>query len=94
MIAAARHAEFSPANGFVPNLLNQAGAHTWPIVGATYVLIPTNAADPRRSAQVLQFVTWAFEHGDTSAERLHYVPLPTAVKQQLLSNLRAALRVN
>ena len=94
VIAAANHAEFTPANGFVPNLLNQAGANTWPIVGATYLLIPTNAADPRRSAQVLQFVTWAFEHGDASAARLHYVPLPTAVKQELLRNLRAAIRVN
>ncbi len=94
VIAAALNAEFTPANGFVPNLLNQAGDQTWPIVGATYLLIPTNAANPDRSRRVVEFVNWAFEHGDASAARLHYVPLPATVKHQLLQTLRDRLQIN
>jgi len=94
VIAAALNAEFTPANGFVPNLLNQAGDQTWPIVGATYLLMPTNPVDATRSERVIQFITWAFEHGDASAARLHYVPLPRTVKDQLLQELRTRINPN
>ena len=94
VISAAQSAQFTAANGFVPDLLNQTGATTWPIVGATYVLIPNNPVSVERSRRVVEFISWAFEHGDASAARLHYVPLPSAVKQELLSNLRAALQIN
>lgn len=92
--ATAAQAEFTAANGFVPQLLNQSGANSWPIVGATYLLIPTNQSDAAVNRRVFDWVQWAFTHGDASAERLHYVPLPDAVKATLLQALHTALNLN
>lgn len=91
--ATAAQAQFTAESGFVPQLLNQSGATSWPIVGATYLLIPTNQADATINKRTYDWVQWAFAHGDESAERLHYVPLPDAVKSTLLTALRQALRV-
>lgn len=92
--ATAAQAEFTAENGFVPQLLNQRGNTSWPIVGATYLLIPTNNNDAAVNQRVFDWVQWAFAHGDTSAERLHYVPLPDSVKATLLAALHGALRLN
>lgn len=94
VISAAQQAEWQASNGFVPNLLNQSGDSTWPIVGATYLLLPLNATDPTRTRSVVRFMEWFWANGNTSAERLHYVPLPESVKQQLLSELRTRLNIN
>lgn len=91
--ATAAQAQFTPENGFVPQLLNQSGANSWPIVGATYLLIPTNQSDVTINKRVFDWVQWAFGHGDASAIRLHYVPLPDAVKATLLAALYEALRL-
>lgn len=94
VIETASNAVWTVDNGFVPNLLNQAGERSWPIVGATYILLPLNAPDPAKTRSVVRFVEWFWANGNTSAERLHYVPLPDAVKQQLLSTLRTRLSIN
>jgi phosphate transport system substrate-binding protein len=62
-------------------LVDEPGANSWPITGATWVIMykkPANAAD---SAKALNFFKWAYANGDKSAQELQYVPLPdNAVK--------------
>jgi len=89
--ATASAAEFTAENNFVPDLLDQTGANSWPIVGATYLLIPTNNPDRASNRRLVQFIQWCFDNGDGAAERLHYVPLPPQVKQTLLAALRERL---
>lgn len=89
---AASSAVFEESNGFVPDLLNQSGDDVWPIVAATYLLIPTNSTDRIKTQNVIRFIEWCFNNGDQMAERLHYVPLPTEVKTKLVSSLRQRIR--
>ncbi len=58
-------------------LTNEPGASSWPIVGASFVLLP--AAGPARDA--FAFFDWAMNSGARVASDLDYVPLPAdAVK--------------
>lgn len=78
-MAAAGAADWS-VPGFAANVVNTAGANSWPIVAPTFILLPTNPADAARSANVRRFFDWAFREGDTLAQELEYIPLPQATK--------------
>ncbi|MCW5746603.1 MAG: phosphate ABC transporter substrate-binding protein PstS [Alphaproteobacteria bacterium] len=77
--AAAANADWSSAPGFALLLTEQPGDASWPITGATFILMHKKPADPTRAADVLKFFDWAYAKGDKLAEDLHYVPMPDAV---------------
>ena len=77
----------------VPDLINQPGQLTWPIMGATYILIPTNPPQAMRSRAVTDWITWALTNGDGAAERLFYVPLPATIKQQVQQQMRERIQL-
>ena len=81
--AAAAGADWAGAQNFAVDLNDQPGAKSWPIVSATFVLVPTNPADPAKGAAVLKFFDWAFTNGDATAKKLEYVALPASVKTQV-----------
>jgi phosphate transport system substrate-binding protein len=77
--AAASGADWSKAPGFYLLLLDQPGAASWPITGATFLLLRQDTPAAKRQ-QVLDFVDYAFASGDAQADKLNYVPLPAEVK--------------
>jgi phosphate transport system substrate-binding protein len=81
--AAAAGADWAGAKDFAVDLNDQPGAKSWPIVAATFVLVPTNPADAAKGAAVLKFFDWAFANGDAEAKKLEYVALPASVKAQV-----------
>ncbi len=80
--AAATQADWSQAKNGVANMLALPGANTWPIVSATYVLVPTKPTDPAKTRAALAFFSWAFANGDNMANDLGYVPLPDVAVAQ------------
>ena len=78
--AAAAGADWNGAQNFAVDLLDTPGANAWPIVSATFVLLPTDPKNPERSAAVLKFFDWAYSHGAATARSLQYVPLPAEVQ--------------
>jgi len=74
--AAAAKASWDPSQGFAVSLTDQPGADSWPIVGASFILIPSQPPDPERAKEVLKFFDWAFKNGGDAANKLDYVPLP------------------
>jgi phosphate transport system substrate-binding protein len=77
--AAAANADWANAPGFYQILTDQPGAKSWPIAGATFILMHATAEDPAAAAEALRFFSWAYEKGGKMAEDLDYVPLPGAV---------------
>jgi phosphate transport system substrate-binding protein len=78
--AAAANADWSKApQGFSLMLNNQPGEKSWPIVGATYILVYKGQADAAKGKAILKFFDWAYKHGADLAKNLHYVPLPDNV---------------
>ncbi len=78
-MAAAANADWEGTPGFGVILTNEAGAATWPIAGATFILIHKQPRDPVAAAEALKFFSWAYAKGDKMAEELDYVPMPDKV---------------
>ncbi|MCA3239857.1 MAG: phosphate ABC transporter substrate-binding protein PstS [Rubrivivax sp.] len=76
--AAAAGAEWSKS--FYQILTQQPGAGSWPITGATFILMHAKQDKPAQGSASLKFFEWAFNNGDGMATELEYVPLPAAVK--------------
>jgi phosphate transport system substrate-binding protein len=74
--AAATNADWEKAPGYYVILTNQAGAKSWPITGASFIIMYKNAKDATASLQALQFFDWAYKNGGAMASQLDYVPLP------------------
>ena len=79
--AAAAGADWSKS--FYQILTNQPGAKSWPLTGATFILMHKQQDKPEQAAATLKFFDWAYKNGDKTAEDLDYVPMPAAVKQQI-----------
>ena len=79
--AAAAGAEW--AKTFYQILTNQPGAQSWPITGATFILMHKVQDKPAEAATALKFFDWAYKNGDKAADDLDYVPMPASVKQQI-----------
>ena len=77
--AAAANADWEKSDHYYVVLTNQSGATSWPIAGATFILIHTQPQDPAAAAEALKFFAWAYKKGDKMAEELDYVPMPDQV---------------
>ena len=79
--AAAAGAEW--AKSYYQILTHQPGAQSWPITGATFILMHKVQDKPAEAAAALKFFDWAYKNGDKTADDLDYVPMPPSVKQQI-----------
>ncbi len=85
--AAAAGADWFGTPGMGISLVNQKGAKSWPITGATFVLMYKNPADKAASQEALKFFDWAFKNGKQLAAELDYVALPDALTAQIRSRV-------
>jgi phosphate transport system substrate-binding protein len=77
--AAARSANWEGTPGFGVILSNEAGADSWPIAGASFILVHKQPDDPAAVGAALKFFDWAYAKGGKLAEDLDYVPMPAKV---------------
>jgi phosphate transport system substrate-binding protein len=77
--AAAAGADWANAKGFYLVLTNEPGAESWPISGASFILIYKKPDSPAAVLTALHFFDWAYKKGDQMAEDLAYVPVPDSV---------------
>ncbi len=77
--AAAANADWAHAPGFYLVLTDQPGEASWPITGASFILVHKRQKNLKKARAVLEFFAWAFGRGDRMATALDYVPMPDAV---------------
>lgn len=77
--AAASSADWENSSGYYIVLTNQLGARSWPITGASFILIHTQQKDAARIRELLSFFDWSYKHGQELARSLDYVPIPESV---------------
>lgn len=77
--AAAAGAKWEQAPGFYEILTDEPGKTSWPIAGATFILMHKEQADPAKAKEVLDFFHWAYNNGGKMAQELDYVPMPEKV---------------
>lgn len=76
--AAAAGADWSKT--FYQVLTNQPGNTSWPITGATFIMMHKVQDKPAQAAASFKFFDWAYKNGDATAGSLDYVPMPPSVK--------------
>ena len=90
--AAAAGADWKNAPGFGAILTNQAGKTSWPITGASFILLHVKQDKPQNAVEVMKFYDWAFKNGQKMAEELDYVPLPPALVAQIEDAWKAQVK--
>ncbi|MBD8531114.1 MULTISPECIES: phosphate ABC transporter substrate-binding protein PstS [unclassified Massilia] len=90
--AAAASADWAKAPGFAVVLTDQPGKASWPITGASYILLHKSQADGVKGKEVLKFFDWAYKNGDAAAAELDYVPMPDAVTKLVQDAWRANVK--
>ena len=84
--AAAANADWSKAQDFNLLLTNQPGKDSWPITGATFILMHKQQNKPDIAREVINFFAWAYQNGGKLAEELDYVPMPENVVKLVEQN--------
>jgi phosphate transport system substrate-binding protein len=79
--AAAAGADWSKS--FYQVLTEQPGKDSWPITGATFILMHTVQDKPAQATASLKFFDWAYANGDKAATDLDYVALPDSLKAMI-----------
>lgn len=61
------------------SISNGPGDKTYPISSFTWLLIPSQIANPAKKKAITDFLTWMLADGQKDAQALSYAPLPAAV---------------
>ena len=81
--AAAAGADWKSVPGMGVVLTDQAGNDSWPITGASFILIHQKQDKADSGREVLKFFDWSFKNGAKMADELDYVPIPDAVVKEI-----------
>ncbi len=90
--AAAESAQWMNAKDFNLVMTNAPGANAYPITASTFVLMPRQPNDKRRSDASVAFFKYALERGQDQANKLDYVPLPAALVKQIEGYIAAGIK--
>src|SRR5689334_5714958 len=77
--SAVANANWTAALASYASLADRAGSQTWPVTGATFVLIHKQQQKRPAAVEMLKFFDWTFRAGAKLAEELEYVPMPADV---------------
>ncbi len=78
---ATANANWNADTHFAEILTDEPGADSWPISGATFILMQKTQDNPDKAKAILKFFAWAYTDGQKMTTDLDYVPLPdNAVK--------------
>jgi phosphate transport system substrate-binding protein len=90
--AAAANADWAHAAGYHLILTNQPGDKSWPITGASFILVYANPPDPAATGAALKFFDWAYKSGAKMAADLDYVPLPDSLVAQVRNTWKTQIK--
>ncbi len=90
--AAAEFADWAKAPAFGEVLTNEPGKTSWPITGATFVVIQKKTDKPESTKEVLKFFEWTFKNGAPEAALLDYVPIPPNVANLIEASWKADVK--
>ena len=85
--AAAAGTDWSKIPGMGTFITNASGAKSWPITGASFILLYKNPENKANAAEVIKFFEFAFKDGKKMAEELDYVPMPDATTDFIRKNV-------
>jgi phosphate transport system substrate-binding protein len=85
--AAAAGTDWAKIPGMGTFITNAPGAKSWPITGASFILMYKEPGNKANAAEVLKFFDFAFKEGKKMAADLDYVPMPDATTDFIRRNV-------
>jgi phosphate transport system substrate-binding protein len=73
-------------------LTDSTGPKSWPIAGATFILVPKQPKDTAATGEALKFFAWAYKNGGKMAEDLDYIPMPASVVSMIEANWKKDIK--
>jgi phosphate transport system substrate-binding protein len=92
--AAAANADWAHADSYYLVLTDQPGAASWPITGASFILVYATPPDAAATGAALKFFDWAFKNGTQMANELDYVPLPAGLITQIQNTWNTQIKAS
>jgi phosphate transport system substrate-binding protein len=90
--AAAAGADWNSVPGMGVVLTDQPGKASWPMTGASFILIHKLQEKPENAKEVLKFFEWSFKNGGKMADELDYVPMPDPVVKLIQSVWKSQIK--
>jgi phosphate transport system substrate-binding protein len=69
------------------SMTNASGKDSYPIAGATWLLVYSQQKDPAKGKKLVEFLKWAVTKGEDMAKDLDYAPLPANVRDRVLKRI-------
>ena len=69
------------------SITNAPGDGSYPIAGATWLLVYQDQKDAAKGKKIVEFLKWALTKGETRARDLDYAPLPAALRDRVLQRV-------
>lgn len=91
--AAAANADWVNSPGYYVVLTDQPGEKSWPITGASFILVYKEQKDNLTTEAMLKYFNWCLKHGGDLAAKLHYVPLPESVVTLIQNSWKNEIKV-
>lgn len=85
--AAAAGTDWAKIPGMGTFITDAAGAKSWPITGASFILLYKNPENNAKAAEVMKFFDFGFKEGKNMALELDYVPMPDATTDFIRKNV-------
>jgi len=89
---AAAGADWAKTPGMYLILTDQPGKLSWPMTGASFILMHKVQAKPENAKEVLKFFEWSYKNGDRMASELDYVPMPDGVVRLIQSTWKSSIK--
>jgi phosphate transport system substrate-binding protein len=71
------------------SMVNAPGEKSYPVAGATWLLVYGEQKNAAKGAKLVEFLKWAFTEGEKMAATLDYAPLPDSVQRRVLARVNA-----
>ena len=71
---------------------DQLGKDSWPITGATFVLLHKTQEDPAKAMEALKFFDWSCNKGASMTSDLDYVAIPPSVVKMIETPWKSQLK--
>ncbi len=90
--AAAANADWAKAPGMYIVLTDQVGKDSFPMTGASFIMMHKSQTNVEKALSVMKFFDYAFTNGDKAATELEYVPMPKNVTALIRNMWKAEIK--
>ena len=69
------------------SITNAVGKDSYPIAGATWLLVYEHQKDAAKGAKLVEFLKWSMAKGEEMVKQLDYAPLPQELRERVLNRI-------